>query len=134
MKTVSLFLLIVAVVWAVFNRERIYVRDPVAKVYRNDTKQSGFEVYINASNDVLMQQDLGDRTTSRTILQHWDKIPSTPQSLVCLPWLVCLADADHPAVMPRVSGGKNAVDPQVVMNGRTITYVDPANGRIRVQL
>ena len=39
------------------NRQRVFVRDPLAKVTVNGTLDSAYQVYINYSNDVLLERD-----------------------------------------------------------------------------
>jgi hypothetical protein len=68
MKPILFVLLLVLFAFIVINKERIYVRDPLAALYktepgkeakpgasteaRNEVKQVGAEVYINYQNDV----------------------------------------------------------------------------------
>src|SRR5579863_936221 len=98
MKAFLLLAFVVLVVLIVLNRERVYVRDPLATVYkteghsdlkpsqptdpRNEVKQAGVEVYINYLNDVLL---ISQNTSgvSRTLVQNWSKMPGTPTELKC---------------------------------------------------
>lgn len=133
MKVVATLVLIVFVVWTAFNRERIFVRDPIASVYRNGVKQAGIEVYLNFSNDILMK-NAGDPAAPPTILQHWDQAPGTPVGLVCLRWAACLTEADHSPVLPSSADEKHISTPLAQMNGRHIQYVDRSGTQIRVDL
>jgi hypothetical protein len=134
MRVVALLLLFVLAVSIALNRERIYVRDPIASVYRSQVKQSGVEIYINFSNDIILQQNYPDRPPQRTIVQHWDKIPGTPIGLMCLRWMACFTPADHAPLLPADAGAKNARDPKVTMDGRRITFIGPAGEQINVDL
>src|SRR5580692_3585693 len=77
--------LLLLVFVAVF-RQRIFVRDPLGKVERNGVAQDGERLYINYSNDVLVE----DSSRHQFVLvQGWSALPGVPQRLVCLTGLVC---------------------------------------------
>jgi|SRR5665213_2119623 len=134
MRIIAFLLLVVLTVWIFFNRERIYLRDPKASVYCNGVQQSGVEVYFNFSNDILLQQNYGDRAPSRTIVQQWDKMPGTPTSLTCLRFMACLSPADHVPMAPISPDGKSGYDPKVTMEGHLITFMDAAGAQVKVEL
>jgi hypothetical protein len=138
MKKLLLLLLLVAIAIFAVYRQRIYVRDPVATVTRNDVKQSGAEVYVNVSDDVLLWQDAETGEYS-TLLQAWDKLPGIPYRLTCLRWLVCVTDADHASIIPlnwnNGSGkGRGVYDPAVTMTVREVSYMDADGETMRMQL
>ena len=132
----KLLLLVFALVlgFVLVNRQRVYVRDPLASVYRNDAKQSGVRVFINYSDDVLLEQDFGDRVTTRTLVQAWNKTPGAPKVLACLQWTACLADADHATIIPITGNGKGAYDPHVIMTPREVSFVDADGVAVRITL
>lgn len=133
-KTFITVLLFAFAVWIAWNRQRVFIRDPLASVYRNDVKQNGVEVYFNFSNDVLLQQS-SDPSRQRTILQHWNRAPGTPTGISCIRFLVCLTPDDHaPIVALAAEDAKHIADPQTIMNGRHIAFVDDTGARIRVEL
>ena len=117
----------------VMNRQRVYVRDPIASVYRNDVKQSGVQVFINYSNDVLLWRD-SDQGGYRLLVQNWNKMPGTPQVLRCIRWMACLADSEHAVTFPIESMGKGAYDPQVTMTNREVRFVNGDGAAMKVQL
>jgi hypothetical protein len=125
------FLVLMALI--LMNRQRVYVRDPLAKVYRNDQKQDGVQVYINYSNDVLLIKE-GDPGAYRILLQNWNKSPGTPTVLKCIHWMACLADADHATVTPIVPIGKGSYDPRAAMNNREISFVNADGTTTRIEL
>jgi hypothetical protein len=129
MKKFAILLLTVLAVWAIFNRHRIFVRDPRAAVYRNKVKQTGEAVYINSSNEILLEKD-----GKRTIVQNWDMMAATPAALTCVRWMACLTGADHAPTLPVEWSGKGPYDPHVVFNGRIITFVDVQGVAVRVEL
>jgi hypothetical protein len=94
MKTILTLLLIASLALLIYNRQRIYLRDPLATVYRNDVQQTGVEVFINYFSDVLLQQD-AEPAPSSILLQDWNKMPGTPTTLTCLRWIACMTNADQ---------------------------------------
>jgi hypothetical protein len=154
MKTFLLLVFVALLALIVVNRRRIYVRDPLATVYksdarqdgksdlvqsgRNDVKQSGVQVFINYSNDVLLWQD-AEPGAYRILVQAWNKMPGSPVRLTCLRWVVCLADADHASTYPidwtgNNGRGKGKYDPRVSMTSRTVSFVDGDGATMRVEL
>jgi hypothetical protein len=138
MKKILLLVLVGAIALIVLYRQRIYVRDPLATVTRNDVKPSGVEVFVSVSDDVLLWQD-AESGEYRTLLQGWNKMPGIPYRLTCLRWLVCLTDADHASIIPlnwndNSGKGRGNYDPAVTMTGREITYMDADGETMRVVL
>ncbi|WP_263382840.1 hypothetical protein [Granulicella arctica] len=126
MKKLLLLLTLILVVFIALNRQRIYLRDPLATVYRNDVKQEGAWVFINYSNDVLVQS--GDITAVKQYLvQGWNSTPGTPTELKCLLAVACLAQEDH-APMISLSGATKAV-----MTNRQVSFTD-AGTAVRITL
>jgi hypothetical protein len=122
---VGALLLIVFV--AVF-RQRIFVRDPLGKVERNGAAQDGMRLYINYSNDVLVE----DAAQHQFVLvQGWSVLPGVPQHLFCLTGLVCWTDADRATVFP-VEGASGKT--RVVMNAKEVTFADESGAAVRVTL
>jgi hypothetical protein len=115
------------------NRQKVFVRDPLAAVYRNDLKQSGVEVYINYSDDVLVQRE-GDAGSYWTLVEGWNKMPGTPTVLRCVRWMACLTDADHATILPMEWAGKGKYDPRVTMTAREVSFVDGDGAVLRVEL
>jgi hypothetical protein len=133
------FLVVMGFVWV--NRQRVYVRDPLATVYRSqasedgpgEVKQSGVQVFINYSDDVLVEQD-AQPGGYRILVQGWNKMPGTPGVLKCIRWMACLADADHATTLPIEWNGKGRYDPRVSMTGREVSFVDGDGATMRVTL
>ena len=119
--------LLLVIFVAVF-RQRIFVRDPLGKVERNGVAQDGARLFINYSNDVLVE----DSTQHQFVLvQGWNALPGVPQHLFCLTGMVCWTDADKAAVFPVDGvGGKTPA----VMNAKEVTFVDESGTRVRVAL
>ena len=91
MKKILLLLVLVFVVFVAFNRDRLFLRDPLGSVTRNGMKEDGAQVYINAKNDVLLENDHAPMYV--TVIQHGNHV-GTPKTMPCLHWVVCMADAE----------------------------------------
>ena len=131
---------LVLVVLILINRQRVFVRDPLATVYRNDVKQEGTQVFINYSSDVLLERDAdtdtgsGETVSNQTLIQGWDKSPGVPTILHCIRWMACLTDADHATTLPLDWTGKGKYNPRVSMSKGAVSYVDADGATIRIDL
>jgi hypothetical protein len=132
-KTILIVAFLVLLALIFMNRQRVFVRDPLATVYHNDVKQSGVEVFINFSNDVLMERDR-DSGSYWTLLQGWNRMPGTPTVLKCLRWMVCLTDADHATVLPMEWSGKGKYNPRVTMTSTEVSFADGDGATMQVEL
>jgi hypothetical protein len=117
----------------IVNRQREYLRDPLATVYRNDVPQADVEVYQNISNDVLLLKD-GDPGGFRTIIQDFNEVPATPVRLTCIRWLACMTDDDRAAAVPMIWTGQGKYDPKATMTSHEVSYVDGDGSKVRVAL
>ncbi len=149
MKTTLTVLVILFLAALFYYRQRIYVRDPLATVYRNDVKQSGVEVFINYSNDVLLEQE-APPAPYRILIQDWNKMPGTPMTITCLHWTACLTEADKTPTIPLTSSVKSGpptsdparrgdkskakYDPKVFMTSREVTFIDADASAVRIDL
>ena len=138
MKRLLILAFFVLLALVLYNRERVFLRDPLATVWKsakpdgsNAVKQPDVQVYINYSNDVLLMHEAhpGGYTL---LVQHWNRTPGTPVQLKCIHWMACLTDDDHAAILPVQPTGN--YDPKVQMTDRDVAWVDPQGGRMHVQL
>ena len=106
----------VVVVFAVYNRNRIYVRDPLGSVTRDGTKESGVQVFINFSNDVLLEND--NSPAYILLVQHANHAGS-PVQLHCLHWMLCMTDADAATFMQ-----PSPVITIEEMTGKSVRFMD----------
>jgi hypothetical protein len=83
--------LVVVVILAAYNRNRIFVRDPLGSVARNGAKEAGAQIYVNFSNDALIEND---KPPMYVLLVQHDNHAGSPIELHCLHWLLCMTDAD----------------------------------------
>ena len=128
MKKILVVGMLLLVVFVVVFRQRIFVRDPLGKVERNGVAQDGTRLYINYSNDVLVENLAQHQFV---LVQGWSALPGVPQHLFCLTGLMCWTDADRAAVFPvdGVGGRKPAV-----MSAKEVTFVDESGSSVRVEL
>ncbi len=103
MRKVILLVLVVAVVFVVWNRQRIYVRDPLGSVARDGAKESGAQVYINASNEVLLTNY--NVPMYVTLVQHGERV-GAPAEIHCMAYVACLLDADVATLLKGSEGAK----------------------------
>jgi hypothetical protein len=116
------------VVLAFVFRQRIYVRDPLGKVERDGVTQDVARLYINYSNDVLVE----DAAQHRFVLvQGWDALPGVPRHLFCFTGLMCWTDADR-ATVDRVEGSGGRA--QAMMSAKEVTFIDESGIRVRAAL
>ena len=128
MKRILIVGTLLLVVFVLVFRQRIFVRDPLGKVERNGVAQDGTRVYINYSNDVLVEDSARHQFV---LVQGWSTLPGVPQHLFCLTGLVCWTDSDKAAVFPVEGvGGRTAA----VMSAKEVTFVDESGARVRVGL
>jgi len=106
----------VVIVFVVYDRNRLYVRDPLGSVMRNGAKEPGAQVYINFSNEVLVEND---NSPAYTLLVQHASHAGSPVELRCIHWLLCMTDADTATlVQPPPS---IAIEE---MTGKSVRFVD----------
>ena len=125
---IGAFILLMLAIYVL--RQRVYLRDPVATVYRDELKQSGVQVYMNDDAELLLVKD--DPGGYRLLLQHWDRFPGTPVSLTCLRWTACLTDADNASKLAMASNGAGSYDPKVSMSAQEVSFTDESGAKMRV--
>lgn len=128
MRKILIVVVLLLTVFAVAFRQRIFVRDPLGKVERNGVAQDGSRLFINYSNDVLVEDSAQHRFV---LVQGWSGLPGVPQHLFCFTGLMCWTDADKATVFPVEGiGGRT----HAVMNAKEVTFVDESGASVRVML
>ena len=125
MRKLLLILLLVAVAFIAFYRQRLFLHDPMGKVLVGGTAVKGARVMINYSNDVLVRMADG----SSIIVQGWDRMPGHPEPYVCLRGLACLTRNDH---APKTPLGGEVYSPDTTMGDREISYRNGSGEAVRV--
>lgn len=119
---------VVLVVLVAVYRQRIFLRDPLGKVERNGVQMEGARVFINYSNDVLVEDAAEEH---RILVQGWSGLPGTPKELTCLRGLLCVTEADEaPVVALGGIGGRT----RAVMSNKEVSFVDGSGAEMRVDL
>ena len=127
MRKILLLLIVLFVVFVAVNRDRLFLRDPIAKLERNGVAQTGEAVYINFSNDILVQENSGKRMF---VVQHRARLPHMPAGPTCFQGVACLIAADpSPDETPAVVNGRLAT-----MTDRVVTFTDDEGVSVRVQI
>jgi hypothetical protein len=123
-------LIVVVLVLVVF-RQRLYVRDPIARVERNGSRQAGMRVYLNYYNDMLVEDVARNQ---RFLVQSENGVPLVPGAplhLQCVRGMACLTDRNYAATRPL---GGSGYDGQVEMTNAYVVLTDGNGAAIRVAL
>lgn len=118
-----------AIVLLTVYRQRLFLRDPLAKVYRDGVRQESPRVYLNYSNDVLVEES--GKGTSPYMVQNWNKTPGVPEALTCLRAMVCLSDHDHATLVPLTAA--NGAAP-ATMSDREVSFRQSDGNDIKITL
>ena len=122
--------LLVVMTLVVF-RQRLYVRDPIARVERNGMEKSGLRVYFNFYNDILVEDAARNE---RYLVQQRNGVPlvpGVPRRLTCLQGLACLTEQDFAPTRPLGGAGYEG---QVEMTNLYIMFTDGNGAAMRVML
>jgi hypothetical protein len=133
MKIALTIVFVLFFVFLVVNRERLYVRDPAARVYRSSVKQSDVQVFINYSADVLLEKDTLPNPY-RVLVQDWDRAPGTPITLSCIRWVACMTAQDNAPILPLHGPGPGKYDPNVLMSDHVVSFVNGDGAQMIVEL
>lgn len=125
MRKLLVLLILVFVVLVMVYRQRLFLRDPLGKVERAGVPEGGEKVFINYSNDVLLQAPDG---TQSILVQGRGTGPGMPEHLFCVREVMCLTDADVATVSPL---GARQVP---AMSSEEVHFNDAAGVSVAVQL
>lgn len=133
LKTFLLLVFLAMFAFLLLHRERVYVRDPLATVTFDGQKQSGYQVYINYSNDVLLERGLGGSGYG-ILVQNWNKVPATPAILKCVQYMACMTDADHASTLPLDLSKPGPYQPHTTMSSREVSFLDGDGRHVDITL
>ncbi len=125
MKKLMLLAVVVFVVFVVVDRQRLFLSDPLATVTRDDVIQENMRVYINYSNDVLLEHI--ETPVTLTIVQHGQHI-GMPRMLRCLHWVACMTDGAQAGLLETMKG------PVGEMSGKMVEFKDDKGRDVKVKL
>lgn len=112
MKKWVVLILVLVLCFAYVNRQRLFLRDPLGSVVRDGVKEAGAQVFINYSNDVLIEND--NTPMYFNIVQH-DQPVGAPDGLKCIHYLLCLANGyPAPQTMSLPNARLESMTPQLV--------------------
>ena len=121
-----MFVVLLVLVWVY--RQRIFVRDPLGRVERNGVRQENVRVFLNYSNDVMVE----DMDVHRHYLvQGWNRMPGVVGHLVCVQGLACFTEADKAETTPL---GGTKYRPKVEMTNKQVSFVDGDGALVTVKL
>ncbi len=125
MRRFILLTVIVLIALAAIYHDRLFLRDPLGKVERNGASVPDARVFINYSNDILVQEDSGRRMF---IVQNVNRLPGSPDRLTCIQGMLCITPSDQ--VVP------GAADPgkEAVMSNREVSFTDPLGSQVHVKI
>jgi hypothetical protein len=113
------------VVGAFVYHQRLFLRDPLGKLYVDGAQVRDAEIFINYSNDVLILRADADPL----LIQNWDHTPGNIKVLPCLRWTACLTEADQAPKFPL------PIQPdQVTMTNREIAFPNEQGKPTRIVL
>ena len=125
MKKLILLAVVVFAVFVVVERQRLFLRDPLAKVTRDNVIEDNTRVYINYSDDVLLEHT--EAPVTLTIVQHGQHL-GTPRMLRCIHWLACMTDGDPAGLVETMQGTVGE------MSGKMVEFNDDKGRDVRVTL
>ena len=128
MRNILIVATVLLIVFVAVFRQRIFLRDPLGKVERNGIRQDETRVFINYSNDVLLE-DL--TRNNRYLVERWSKVPAVPKHMACVTGLACWTEANEAEVFPLGSAPNQAL---AVMSAKEITFEDETGASVRVEL
>jgi hypothetical protein len=123
--------LLIGIVGLVVFRQRLFLRDPIAKVERNGLEQTEYRVYLNYFNDILVEDVSRDRRYLVQAMNGVPMVPGIPGHLGCIRGLACLTEENYAPTDPL--GGKGYV-PAVEMTNAYVRFVDGDGASMRVSL
>lgn len=125
MRKLFLLITIVLIALAVIYHDRIFLRDPLGKLERNGAAVDGARIFINYSNDILVQEDGGRRMF---IVQNYNKLPGSPTGLTCIQGMMCVTPSDQASSDIADSANK------AQMSSREVSFTDSLGSHIHVQI
>ncbi len=135
MKRMLVLLTFAVVAFLVIERQRLFLRDPLARVTRDGGIDGDAKALINFTNDVLLEDRAGGRLRVY-LVQHWSEAVITPAVLRCLGQMVCLTDSDRATGASVAAGSRGRREPfvGVTMTDRRVEFVDEDGALVQVVL
>ena len=136
MRKILILVTLLLAIFVVVFRQRIFVRDPLGKVERNGVAQDGTRLYINYSNDVLVDDKSTD-TRRLYLVQHWNGVAQySTGPLKCVEFVACMTDAEHATgekLTPGKRGNRTPFD-AVTMTNKQVEFLDESGALVSIAL
>lgn len=128
MKKLFLLIIAAAAVFILYNRHRLFLRDPLGSVTRDGTIENGAKIFINFDNEVLIEND--NPPIHVTLVQKRSpQEVGTPLHIGCIHFVACLTDADTGSLAEPAE----KVD-IVQMTGKLVEYRDLKGSDVQIKL
>ena len=125
MRKFLLLLTVALIALALIYHQRLFLRDPLGKVERDGVVVPDARVFINYSNDVLVQENGGRRMF---VVQNDNKLPGSPTGLSCIQGMLCVTPSDQ--AVPGTATPEN----QASMSDREVSFTDSLGSHVHVQI
>ncbi len=125
MRKFILLVIVAVIALAIIYHQRLFLRDPLGKVERNGVAVPDARVFINYSNDVLVQEDSGRHMF---VVQNYNKLAGSPSGLTCIQGLLCVTPTDE--AVPGTADSSKQAD----MSDREVSFTDELGSRVHVQI
>ncbi len=125
MRKFILLVVVALIALAIIYHQRLFLRDPLGKVERNGVSVPDARVFINYSNDVLVQEDSGRHMF---VVQNYNRLPGSPSGLTCIQGMLCVTPSDQ--AVPGTTDSGHQAD----MSDREVSFTDELGSRVHVQI
>ncbi len=125
MRKLILLIVVILIALAVIYHQRIFLRDPLGKVERGGVAVPDARVFINYSNDILVQEEGGHRMF---VVQNYNRLPGTPAGLTCIQGMLCITPSDQAATETAIPAK------EADMSDREVSFVDALGSNVHVQI
>ncbi len=113
------------IVLAIIYHQRLFLRDPLGRLERNGAPVSDARIFINYTNDVLVQEDSGRRMF---VVQNVNRLPGSPAGLTCIQGMLCVTPSD--IAVPATSAPAQLA----TMSNREVSFTDDLGAHVRVTI
>lgn len=121
-----LLAVLVAVAFAVVERNRLFLRDPLGSVTRDGVREAGAQVYINFRNEILIENDHAPMYFNVLLGGH---PVSAPETMKCIHYIACLLSGDDLPQTTAVPGAH-----MLSMDPRQASFRDGEGRQVHITL
>lgn len=125
MRKFILLLTVALIALAVVYHQRLFLRDPLGRLDRNGVPVPDARIFINYSNDILVQENGGRQMF---VVQNVNKLAGSPAGLTCIQGLLCITPSDQ--AVP----GNPEPRQEAAMSDREVAFTDDGGSRVHVRI